>query len=206
MKRQQQFLGALLLHRREMLLMRVAQRSEKHDVGGDHPFQPGHFARLRDTRLDQREPFVALDHQQRQRRTQLRIVAARRAEQLHAVGRRLGDPLLDDRLAVRTGDPHHRTAETAAPVGGQPLQGVDRIADDDIPRPVALVERTFDQKRPHTAGIHPVDEIVRIVPRAAHCDEERRSRHTATPAVGHHFRHAPVLTGEGSPADTGYFA
>lgn len=42
-----------------MLLMRVAQRSEEHDVGGDHPFQPGHFARLRDTRLDQREPFVA---------------------------------------------------------------------------------------------------------------------------------------------------
>lgn len=33
MKRQQQFLGALLLHRREMLLMRVAQRSEEHDVG-----------------------------------------------------------------------------------------------------------------------------------------------------------------------------
>ena len=196
---------AFLLQIEEILLMRVADRGENHHVGTDDALQPRHLAGFRNPRLDQRQLLVTLDHQHRQRHAQLRIVALGRTVALHPCRQFLGDPLLDDRLAVRSGDAHHRPPELRPVVGGQALQGRDGIFHQHVTALRQGFERPFDQKGPHAARIHLRDERMRIVIRAAHGDEQRPRAKFARQraAVGHHRLHLAVRSGEPAAHDGG---
>ena len=196
---------AFLLQIEEVLLMRVADRGEDHHVGTDDPLQPLHLPGLRDARLDQRQLLVALDHQHRQRHAQLRIVTLGRAIALHPCGQLLGDPLLDDGLAVRPGDAHDRAFELRPVVGRQALQGRDGVRNRDVPASGQGFDAAFGEERPHPAHIHLRDIVVRIVVGAAHGDEHRSGAQLARQrtAVGHHRLHLAVRARELAAHDGG---
>ena len=185
--------------------MRVADRGENHHVGTDDALQPRHLPGFRNPRLDQRQLLVALDHQHRQRHAQLRIVALGRTVALHPRGQFLGNPLLDDRLAVRTGDAHHRSPELRPVIGRQTLQGRNGVFNNHVTAFRQGFERPFDHKSPHAARIHLRHERMRIVVRAAHGDEHRSRAKLARQraAVGHHRLHFAVRSGEPAAHDGG---
>ena len=194
--RQQQLLLALLGQIDEILLVGVADRGEDHHVRTDDPFEPLHLARFRDPGLEDGQLLVALEHQHRERHAQLRIEALGRAVALRPCGQLLGDPLLDDRLAVRPGDGRHAPRETGAVGGGETLQGVDGIVRTHEPAVGHRSGRRFalDQEGPHAAVIHLGDEVVRVVVGAPHGHKQRRIAQLAAErtAVGHDRPHAAV--------------
>ena len=101
---QHQLLARLLLQIDKMLLVGIAQRGEDHHIGTNDALQALHLTHLRDTGLEDGQLLVALQHQDREGHAKLRVVALRRAVETHRGGQLLGNPLLDDGLAVRAGD------------------------------------------------------------------------------------------------------
>ena len=196
---------ALLVQIEEILLVGVPDRGEDDHVGTDDALQPLHFPRLRNARLEDRQPLVALEHQHRQRHAQLRIVTLRRTVALHPRGQFLGDPFLDDRLAVRPGDAHHRPAELRPVVGGQPLQRLDGVPHHDIAAPGSRIDGALGQEGADPAGAHLPDEIVRIVVGAAHGHEHRAGSQLARQraAVGDDRLHRGVRTRKPAAHDGG---
>ena len=185
--------------------MGVADRGEDDHVGTDDPLQTLHLARFRDSGLEDRQLLVALKHQHRERHTQLRIVALRRTVVLHAGGKLLGDPLLDDRLAVRAGDADHRAPELRPVVGRQALQGVDGIRDHDAAAIRRQIDRPFGQKGADPAVEHLSDIVVRIVIGAAHRHEHRARSQLAgqRTAVRHDRLHLAVRARKRAAHDGG---
>ena len=185
--------------------MRVADRGEERHVGAEDPLQPRHFARLRDPRLKDRQPFVALEHQHREGNAQLRVVALGRAEVFHAGGQLLGDPLLDHRLAVRSRDGDHRAAELRPEVGREPLQRLHGVRHLDVAALRGRGYGPFDEERPHAARLHRGDEVVRVVVGAVHRHEERLGAQLAgqRAAVGHDRSHGAVGARESAARDGG---
>ena len=188
--RQLHLLVALLFEAHEILLVGIADGGEDHHVGADDALQTRHLARTRDSRLENRQLLVALEHQHREGHAQLRVVALGRAVVFHACGQLLDNPLLDDRLAVRAGDAHHRAVELRAVIGRQTLQRRNGVVDHHKTATVAfeLRQAPFDEEGPNAPGLHFTHEIVRIVVGAAHGDEHRLRAELAREraAVGHH--------------------
>ena len=148
MLEQRQLLVGLLPGRVEIFLMRVAYVRDDAQIGADHPFEPRHFAPLRDTRLDQHDPVVRLGHQQRQRDADLRVVAFRTAEQPDLRRVELGDPFLHDGLAVASRDGDDRSFQAGPVIGGQLLQRFERVgaADESRQRVGFRIDRRVGQK------------------------------------------------------------
>ena len=203
--REDHLLVALLFEVDEILLMGVADRGEDHHVGADDALQTLHLAGFRDARLEDRQLLVALDHQHRERHAQLRVVALGRAVVFHSPGQLLGDPLLDDGLAVRAGDAHDRAAELRPVVGRQALQRANGVVDAHDAAAGHRFDLPFDQKGPDAAAVHLGDEGVRIVVRAAHGHEQRLRAQFAREraAVGHDRAHADVAARKMTAADGG---
>ena len=119
---QEQLLGNLLFHRCKTLLVSIANRGEDYHIGLYHLLETLHFALLRDTCLDKSDLIGVLQHQKRQRHTQLRVVTAWRAEKFHIAWCTLRNPLFDGGLAIRAGDSHNLAIELLAIVCCQRLQ------------------------------------------------------------------------------------
>ena len=204
---QHHFLVALLLEIEEILLMRVADRGKNNHVGTDDAFQPLHLAGLRNARLEDRQLLVAFEHQHREGHAQLRIVAFRRAVIFHPRGQFFGDPLLDDGLAVRTGDADDRTLELRTVVRRKALQGVDGVVHTHEAATGGALNVTFDEERTHAARRHLGDEAVRVVVGTAHGHEHRAAAQFARQraAVGDDRPHFGIAACK-FPADNGgYF-
>ena len=90
----------LLAQRREICLMGLPYRCEENHIGTYHALQTLHLAALRDAGLDQRDILVALDHQKRERNTQLRVIAHGRCQKTHRRRQRACRPLLHHGLAA----------------------------------------------------------------------------------------------------------
>ena len=110
-----------------MLLVRIAEIRENSHVGTDHSFEPLHLARFRNAGFDNGKSFVPVEHQQRERYADLRVVAARAAKQFHTRWAELCDPLFGNRFAVAAGDGNDRTPESVAVVCGEALECGDGI-------------------------------------------------------------------------------
>ncbi len=190
---------------REMFLVGIAERGEEHGIGADDAFEPLHFARLRDARLEEGQLLVPFEHQHREGYAELRIVAFGRAVALDRRGQLFGDPLLDDGLAVRARDADHRAAEEGAVIGGPALQRLDGVAHDDAAAPFGGFDVAFDQKGAHAAAAHLVQKIVRIVVGAAHRHEEGSRAQLARERtrIGHHGAHLRVGARETAAHDGG---
>ena len=201
-------LVAFLFQIDEILLMGVADRSEDHRVGADDAFEPLHLAGFRDARFENRQFLVALQHQHRKRHAQLRIVTLRRTVIFHAFGQLLGDPLLDDGLAVRAGDADHRAPELRPVIGRQPLKGFDGVVhlhETALPGARGGFDTPLDEERTHAPALHAGDEIMRIVVRAAHGDEHRAAPQLARKrtAVGNDRPHLGIAARKLSAANGG---
>ena len=203
--RQCHLLEALLFEVQEVFLMGVADRGEDHHVGADDTLEALHLTGFRDAGLEDGQLFVALEHQHRKGHTQLRVVALGRAVALHPRGELLGQPLLDDGLAVRARDAHDRTAETGPVVGSQRLQRVDGILHHDVAAPLGRLDGALDQKGAHAPPAHLPDVVVRIVVGAPHGHEHRTRGQLARQrtAVGHHRLHLAVAAGKDAARDGG---
>ncbi len=205
--RKHHLLGDLLPEARKVALVGVAYGGEKHHVGTYHALQTLHLAALGDTRLDKGDLLVALDHKQRQRHAQLRIVAGGRGEKPRRGGQRRGRPLLYDRLAVRSRNADHRAAERRAMRRRQTLQRLQRVVDDHISRTARNLPPVgaFDHEAAHAAAVHLVRVVVRIVVRAAHGHEHRSLGESAAARVGHHIVDRHVLAQQLAAAYSSYF-
>ncbi len=202
---QPHLLGALLLQRAEMLLMGVADRGEDHHVRTDHALQPLHLSGLRNSGLHEQQLLIALGHEQRQGHAELRIVALGRAVAAHARRHLLGDPLLEYGLAVRPRDAHHRGPALRPAVCGQGLQRVDGVRHLHRAAPLGHGRLAFDQKGAHAPLAHRVEEVVRVVVRAAHGDEHRAAPQLARKrtAVGNDRPHLGIAARKLSAANGG---
>ena len=71
------FLSHLMFQSCKISLMRITNRGHHNHIGLDHALQTLHLSHLGDTRLDECHIFIALDHEQRQSHSQLRVITHR---------------------------------------------------------------------------------------------------------------------------------
>ena len=120
-------LAALLLERREVLLMGVADEREHGDVGLYDAAQSLHLARLADASLEHSHLALLVEQPYREWHAYLRVVATRRARHLHLRREQLVEPFLHDGLSVAARDAHNRYVVFLAVTLGESLQGDKRV-------------------------------------------------------------------------------
>lgn len=169
-----------------MLLVRIAEIRENSHVGADHSFEPLHLSRLRNAGFDNGKSFVPVEHQQRERYADLRVVAARAAKQLHARRAQLGDPLFGNRLAVAAGDGNDRTSESVAVVCGEALECGDGIGAPNESR-LGIgggIDVGVGQECADAAIVQAADESMSVVVVAPYRNEQRCGGIVWVSAVG----------------------
>ena len=180
------------------------------DLRTDHCFEALHFAGTRNAGLDHHQLLVAADHQQRQGHAELRIVAARAAEEAaRTFGPKLGDPLFNDRFAVAAGHSDHRTVVLVPMIGGQRLQcgerighGHERSAGQRLGR---MKRHTSHQETADTAPVQIGDIVVSVVAGTGQGDEQCFvGPCDMVPTVRGNGRHPPVVAMKGAARDGGY--
>ena len=97
-----------------MLLMGTTQTGQHANGGLYDVVQGHHLARLTDARLKEGHLRLLVQQPYGQRHAYLRVVRARRADNLLRRQQQLVQPLLDHRLAVGARDAHHGDVELVA--------------------------------------------------------------------------------------------
>ena len=110
---------------------------------------------------------------------------------LHIEGQLLGNPLLDDGLAIRPRDADHRTTEQGSMIGCPALQGLDGMLDHHAAASFGQFDLPFDKEGAHAPFDHLGNEGVRVMMRTLHRYKERCRTQFARqrPRVGHHRPH-----------------
>jgi len=120
-------LPAFGLQRGKVFLM-GSTKIGQHGYGGlDNITQGQHLVRLADTGLENAQPRVLIHQPDRERHSNLRIIATRTACHLHIRRQQLVQPLLDHRLPVRSGDSHNGYDQLISMTLGQSLQSLSGI-------------------------------------------------------------------------------
>lgn len=170
----------------EVLLVRIAEIRENSHVGTDHSFEPLHLARFRNAGFDNGKSFVPVEHQQRERYADLRVVAARAAKQFHTRWAELCDPLFGNRFAVAAGDGNDRTPESVAVVCGEALECGDGIGAPNESR-LGIgggIDVGVGQECADAASVQAADEGMSVVVVAPYRNEQRCGRIVWISAVG----------------------
>ena len=123
--------------------MRSADVRQDADGRFDDVLQSTHLARLRDACLKDGQFGILIHLPDRQRHSDLGIVAARRTDNAALVAQQLVQPFFHHCLPVAARNAYDRNAELAAMLFGQPLEGFQRgrhhqIVQRDIPLSTAL--------------------------------------------------------------------
>ena len=188
---QHRLLGSLVSPVDEVLVVLRAKRGEDAYVGPDHRLQACHLVGARNAGLDYGQILVALDHQQRQRHAQLRVVAPGRAKEPHTIGGGLCNPLLHGSFARRAGDGHHLTSELRAVVGCQLLERHQRAPYHHKSRLgiEPKIHVMLDHKGPHASTIEVAYKAVPVVVYAL--DSHKYGHTIGCKAVARVSHHAP---------------
>jgi hypothetical protein len=109
------------------LQMRRMHGQHHADLGPRDLGQPRDLSLRVHAHLEHRHFVRRLQAQQRHRQAGLRVQVALVAQHVTSPGQHVGDHLLGDRLAGRSGDAHHACRSAATPPGGQLLQPDERV-------------------------------------------------------------------------------
>ena len=202
--RQEQLFGNLLFQRCKSLLVRISNRGEDYRVGLNHLAKSLHLALLRDSRLDNRHIIAIIHHQERECHTQLRVITARRAEDVSLAWRTLRNPLLYSGFSVRACDCHNLTVELLAMMLGQCLQCCERIVNHNRSATLCQSDLTLHHKGLNTSLGNLCDMIVSIVIHATHSHKKGIARYGIRTAVGSNRCYLQVATYKLSANDLRY--
>ena len=121
------FFARFFVHRSKALIVLAADVGNHAYGGANHGLQIVHFSGGGDAGFNNGKRGVVVDVPQRERHTDLRIVAPRRAHDFVVVGEQMIEPLFHGGLAATAGDGYHGNVKSAAMIGSQALQCLHHI-------------------------------------------------------------------------------
>lgn len=124
-----ELLGHLLLAGEEVLVVGVADIGKDTDSGLYDILQTRHLPHLGDAGLEDRHIVLRAHLPDGERHANLRVVALGAGDDAVLGGEELHEPILDDGLAVASGDAHHGDGELLAMGGGDTLEGQEDVVD-----------------------------------------------------------------------------
>ena len=205
------FFARFFVHRSKAFIVLAADVGNHAYGRANHGLQIVHFSGGGDAGFNNGKRGVVVDVPQRERHTDLRIVAPRRAHDFVVVGEQMIEPLFHSGFASTAGDSNHGNVEASAMIGGEGLERFESVGHHQKVGFTHFARHIVDvvhHKGAHASLIERSNIVVTVVVGGFQCKKYGFFRVGERTRIGEQLAHGGVFVANAMVVNTqnvGYF-